>query len=164
VDFPSATNAALLATSSSLPKLSHLRDSQGGGNNFRSKAASALFLSAKSVSFGKSNLEFDHGSKAEPLSGGSPVQEAKFHDTGASLPIQWNNHLSSAENKVLLSQQSSYITQVLDGKHSSPAAFTVSQSPLFSERHPILNFLPGILGACAKHQFAVTYACGPLNT
>ena len=102
VDFPSATNAALLATSSSLPKLSHLRDSQGGGNNFRSKAASALFLSAKSVSFGKSNLEFDHGSKAEPLSGGSPVQEAKFHVTGASLPIQWNNHLSSAENNALL--------------------------------------------------------------
>ena len=24
--------------------------------------------------------------------------------------------------------------------------------------HPILNFLPGILGACAKHQIAVTYA------
>ena len=107
VDFPPATNAALLSTSSSSPKFSHLRNSHGGGNYFRSKAANAGFLSEKSVSFGKSHLECDLRLKAEPLSGGSPVQEAKFHDTGASLPIQWNNHLSSAENKVLLSKQSS---------------------------------------------------------
>ena len=108
VDFPPATNAALLSTSSSSPKFSHLRNSHGGGNYFRSKAANARFLSAKSVSF------------------------AKFHSADASLPLQWNNHLSSAENKLLLSQHSSCLEQIFDGKHSSPAAFTVSQSPLSS--------------------------------
>ena len=163
VDFPPATNAALLSTISSLPKFSHLRNSHGGGNNFRSKAASARFLSAKSVSFGKSNLECDLGSKAEPLSGGSPVHVAKFHSADALLPIQWNNHLSSAENKLLLSQHSSCLEQIFDGKHSSPAAFTVSQSPLFSERAPDSE-LPALDTWSLCKTSDCSNLCGPLNS
>ena len=83
MDFPPATNVALLPASSSLPKFSHLRNFHGEKNYFRSKEANTGFLSSKSVSFGKSNLECDLWSKAEPLSDGSPVHEATFHSADA---------------------------------------------------------------------------------
>ena len=86
MDFPPATNAALLATSSSLPKLSHLRDSHGGGNYFHSKAANARFYRRNQFRSESQILNLILGQRLNR----SPVHEAKFHGTGASLPVQWN--------------------------------------------------------------------------
>ena len=146
-------NAAFLSTRSSSPKFPHLRNSHSGGNNFRSKAANARFQ-FRSVS---QILNVILGQRLNHSVG------RLF--TKRNFTVLMHHYLFSGIIIFPLPRINCFSQSIL---RAWSKCLTGSIRLLLRLQYPsrhyflnvrrILNFLPLILGASAKHQIEVTYA------